>query len=476
VKLTPRPYQAQGINDIRVALRSHRSVLYVAPTGAGKTVLFTCIAEGCTERGRHVWIVVHRSELLDQASASLDKLGIPHGVVAPGFTPNRELVQVCSVNTLVRRLESKLLTSVDLIVLDEGHHASAGMWRKIITLRPDAKILGVTATPERADGQGLGVDAGGVYETMILGPSTAELIRDGWLTPFTIYAPPVRVDMTGVRTLRSGDYDQREIADRTDRPSITGDAVAHYKRIAPGLPGIAFCASVAHAKHVAEQFRAAGFRSESIDGEMSREHRKQLITGLGSGRIHVLTSCDIVSEGTDIPIVTVASLLRPTQSLGLYLQQVGRVLRPAPGKKQAIILDHVGNTRHGWPDDPRDWSLDGRKQRSASNDEEPTVRFERCPKCFICLRPAPVCPGCGYAFAPEVRAPQYVRGELEEVTAQDREKREAAIAKQREVGRAKTREQLEAIAKARGYKPGWVDNILRARGQLFQRRQQHQGA
>lgn len=367
-----RPYQVQAVAELRDCYRrGARAPLYQLPTGGGKTVVFCHISEGATKRGKSVWIVVHRQELLYQCSRALEGLGVMHGLIAPGFTPGIEHVQVASVQTLVKRLDSGRAAPPDLIVLDEAHHATAGSWRKIIEACPNSRLLGVTATPVRLDGQGLGVAGGGVFDALVSGPTIPELIAQGFLSPPVVYAPPTQLDLSGVRMV-GGDYAQGEIGRRMDKPTITGDVVAHYRRICNGAPAIAFCASVEHAKHVAADFRGAGFRAESLDGKMPDGQRKTLIDELGRGHLNVLTSCDIVSEGTDIPVVMAAILLRPTASMGLYLQQVGRALRPAPGKTRAVILDHVGNClRHGLPDEDREWSLAGVVRRSREGNLRP---------------------------------------------------------------------------------------------------------
>jgi DNA repair protein RadD len=481
---TLRPYQQRGADDLRVVFRSgSKAPVYVAPTGSGKTVLFTHIARGASERGNSVWILVHRQELLYQTSRALYVLGIDHGVVAPGFTPRPDArVQVCSVQTLARRIEQGRVGNVDLVVIDEAHHATAGTWRKVVEGRPDARIIGVTATPARTDGQGLGIAAGGVFDTLVLGPTLAELIADGYLCAPAVYAPPSQLDMSGVRLGNDGDYVRGEMARRMDKPTITGDAVDHYRRLCNGAPAIAFCASVEHAKHVAAQFRGAGYKSECIDGKMLDTERKDRIDALGNGRLNVLASCEIVSEGTDIPVVTAAILLRPTVSLTLYLQQVGRALRPVypdgaddstregrlaaiarSAKPRAVILDHVGNTfTHGLPDDDRTWDLAGvPKARRGENREKP-LAVTQCPKCYAAHRPGPECPSCGHVYQPTLIAPKQVDGRLQELSEADAE----AIRKAREkkaVLRARSLDELKAIARARGYKESWAEHVWNGR-------------
>lgn len=454
-----RPYQADAVSNLRGAYASgKRAPLFVLPTGGGKTFVFTYVSQQSVARGKSVCILVHRQELLLQASRSLREMGVPHGLISPRFPRNNEPVQIASVQTLIRRLK-RHPEHFDLIVIDEAHHAVAGSWRKIIDLMPNAKILGVTATPIRTDGQGLN----DVFDDLVIGSSMSSLIDMGYLVRPIVYAPPTAVDLTGVRK-RGGDFDQTQLADRMDKPTITGSAVEHYKKLCPFKPAIAFCASVAHAQHVAEQFKAAGFRARSIDGTMTDAERRNAIEDLGNGGLHVLTSCDIVSEGTDIPVVEAAILLRPTQSTGLYIQQVGRALRSSPGKTRAIILDHVGNVlRHGMPDEMRDWTLDGIAKQQHANDNEPDISVKQCEKCFACFKPSPVCPQCGHVHTIKERQVEETEGELQEV---DPAEIEAMRRKQRqEIGKARTLEELQKIAKERGYSKGWAYHIHKARGQ-----------
>lgn len=459
--ITLRDYQQQGVQALRQAYRGgFRAPLFVLSTGGGKTVVFSYVTQQASARGNRVWILVHRQELLRQSSDSLDDLGVEHGLIAPGKSPTGDLVQVASVQTLVRRLGK--IPPPDLIIVDEAHHASAASWRRVIEAYPQARLLGVTATPIRMDGKGLGVSSGGFFDTMIEGPSIRELIDRGYLSPPKVYAPPTDFSTEGMHS-RFGDYVKKEIAAAVDKPVITGSAVEHYRKICPNVPAIAFCASVAHAEHVAQEFRAAGFQAASVDGSMDDGRRKSLINALGSGGLHVLTSCDIISEGTDIPVVGAAILLRPTQSMGLFLQQVGRALRVCPGKKHAVILDHVGNClRHGMPDEIREWSLDGEDRKRASRgSQEVNDRVKQCERCYAVHPPAPKCPHCGFEYEPDARDIEQVDGELQEI---DEEHAEFLRRQRRsEVGRAKTLEDLQAIAKERGYRAGWARHIWNSR-------------
>jgi superfamily II DNA or RNA helicase len=457
-----RDYQQRAVEAVRDAYRQGaRAPLLVAPTGAGKTVMFSYVASSTAARGRRVLILAHRRELIRQASRKLRETGVQHGIIAPGHTATRDLVQVASVQTLGRRLTDPRYEAPDLIVIDEAHHAVAGQWATVCSAYPNARLLGVTATPERLDGRGLGVEVGGAFDTMVTGPTVAELIEGGFLTPSRVFAPAEAPDLTGVRT-RGGDYEAGALASAMVKPQIVGDAVNHYAKHAAGQPAILFSPSVAHAEAMAEAFRAAGFKAVAASGASEMSVRDAAIAGLGTGAVQVLCSCDLISEGLDVPAVSAVILMRPTKSLGLFLQQVGRGLRPAPGKTHLLILDHAGNTlKHGLPETPRDWTLEGRPKK-AKKDDVPPAR--QCPKCFAVHPPAPACTMCGHAYVAVAREIQHVEGELSELSGD----RLAALKTRplREVLRgADTEDQLKEIAKARGYKHGWVRHIMRERQQ-----------
>lgn len=464
-----RPYQNNAVDGIRQSfIQKNNSPLLVLPTGGGKTVVFSYIAAQTSSRGKRVLILVHRIELLRQTSKKLQEAGVYHGLINPKYTPNLHApVQVASVQTVVNRLTK--IHAPDLIIIDEAHHALAGTWKKILDAFPNARVLGVTATPCRGDGTGLGVEAGGVFDDLVMGPQISELIDMGFLVKPRIYAPKERLDLSAVRMIR-GDYDHKQLNDIVDKPTITGDAVQHYSRLCPGTPAVVFCVSVNHAQHVAEEFRRAGFRAYHADGTLDDDIRDRILSGLGNGTVDVVTSCDLISEGTDIPAIGCAILLRPTQSLGLYIQQVGRALRTADGKIQAIILDHVGNVlTHGLPDEERVWSLDGEKRtKRKKKEDEQNIRVLQCPSCFMVHEPGPVCTSCGHVYEVKANeAPKQVDGELAEMTEAHRE----AIKRSRvkEVSKAKTLEELERLAQERGYKSGWAKHVYNSRLQKLEK-------
>jgi superfamily II DNA or RNA helicase len=353
-------------------------------------------------------------------------------------------VQVASIQTLARRLHKLPRDFFQLVIIDEAHHSNAGTWAKVLEHFHQAHLLGVTATPIRLDGRGLGEH----YQAMVEGPSAAWLTDNGYLAPARVLAPP-GFDTTGLRK-RMGDFDTKEAEHRIG--TIMGDCVGHYRKHLDGQTAIAFCCSVAHAEAVASLFQCNGIPAASIDGSMTSEQRRDLLQALGTGRIRVLTSCALIGEGVDVPSVGGCILLRPTASTSLHLQMIGRCLRPSPGKAAAVVLDHVGNTlRLGHHLEPREWTLDGLAKRD--RDKAPSVKV--CPQCFAAMASqAKQCGECGHTFAAEARELQQVEGELVEVQRQQAK---------RQQGTAQSLDDLRQLAQQRGYKRGWAERVYQAR-------------
>jgi DNA repair protein RadD len=369
-----RDYQDECVGAIRQAFTRWRRVLFVLPTGGGKTVIFAFITSHAAAKGNRVIVLAHRQEIADQISTALAAMGVAHGRIQPGHAMTSDLVLVGMVQTVARRLA--VIPEPTLLVIDEAHHAVAGTWATIAAAWPNAKVLGVTATPERLDGVGLR-DA---FDQMVVGPDVRELIDDGYLAPFRYLAPNTAIDLSHVRSI-GGDFNSGDLERAVDQDGITGDVVQHYLKHLAGRTAIAFCVTVAHAEHVAVRFRDAGIPAASIDGTMSADERRDLVKRLRTGDIRVLTSCEIISEGFDAPVVGGAILLRPTQSFALFRQQVGRCLRPKSDGSAAFVIDHVGNVfRHGLPDEPHVWSLDSKKRTQADR-QKATASCRQCKAC-----------------------------------------------------------------------------------------------
>ena len=444
-----RPYQRNGITAIRALfLQGCRRVCYAAPTGSGKTILFCHAAKKAVENDQRVAVIVHRQELVDQTCAALAAEGAPYGVIAAGYAENLAApVQVAMVQTLVRRPDR--LGEIALSVIDECHHGMAATWRAMLELTPKARVLGVSATPERLDGKGLKE----IFDALVMGPSVKELIADGWLSAFVVYAPEHVVNLKGARTV-AGDYALGDLARRMNDELVIADAVREYRERLGGQSAICFCVTIEHSQAVARAFRAAGITARHIDGDTPAAERRQLIEQLANGEISVLCNCGLIAEGLDVPSVGGVILLRPTKSLALYLQQIGRALRPVPGKARAIILDHSGNVfQHGFPDLEHAWSLDGRPKKRGK------ALVRRCPECGA-LIPISVheCPECGADLRPPAPAPRTVPEPLVELDPATAHEHWLAHGNFKAVvewaGDDVAR--LHAVARARGYKPGWV--------------------
>ena len=441
-----REYQQGAVEDLRRNFRSGvKRQLLVSPTGSGKTVLFVYVTKGAASRGLRVLIITHRAEIMSQICRTLTEWAVPHATLTAGrHIPSGYQVMVASVQTLSRRLEGS--PPPDLVVIDEAHHSCAGSWVKVFAAYPKAFYLGVTATPERLDGKGLG----DFYHGMVMGPRVSWLIANGFLSRPRYFSPAHTLDVSSFKKT-AGDFNKAEVAVAVDRPSITGDAVDHYRRIAHGRTAIAFCVSIAHAEHVAAQFNASGIPAEVIDGTMDDEKRQEILARLRTGATLVLVSVDLVSEGFDLPAVGATILLRPTASLALHLQQVGRGLRPAPGKSDTIVLDHVGNcTRHGLAEEDREWSLDGYSAKKRKT--EAVLETKQCPECFA-IHAGPRCPECGHIRKSPIRELEQRDGELRELTTEELLARRTM---QREENACSSLEDFRQLALRRGYKPGWA--------------------
>lgn len=457
-----RDYQRQGILDIVQAFKNgSQRVLFTLPTGGGKTVIIADIAASGAKYNKRCMILVHRQELIRQTSDKLRKVGQPHGIIWSNQPRTDHLIQVASVQTLRNRHDR--YQAPDLIIIDEAHHAPASTYRTILDAYPFAKVLGVTATPERADGTGLDT----VFDELVLGPTISQLTEAGYLCPAVVYRPPRGYSLQGLRKI-AGDWETKGLAERASRPAVVGNLIDHYRRYAEGLKGICFAVNVDTARLLAKAFTVAGYPSASVDGSMSDGERQDTLKAFEKSEILLLMTCDLVSEGFDVPNAVVGILGRPTTSRGLHRQMIGRVLRPAEGKDSAIILDHAGNTfEHGLPDYEPDWTLLGTKGRRKSAGEAlPPSR--QCPECYRVFPPAPICPGCNYVFEAKGRQVEYVDGELQLATPS---KHEIKKEKRMEQGKAKSLEELIELGKQRGYKHPtmWAHQVYQGR----QREREH---
>lgn len=432
-----REYQTELIARTRKSWAAgHKQPCIVLGCGGGKSVIVAEIARKTTENHKRVLFIVHRKELCDQIRKTFEWWGVDMDYCTVGM-----------VQTVTRRLNK--IRPPALIITDENHHCLANSYRRIYDAFPGAYCVGVTATPVRLDGSGLG----DVNDDLIVGPPTRWLIDNGYLAPYQYYSVKL-IDADALKTCR-GEYDLTGVV--LDR-KIYGDVILSYHKFADGLKAICYCPSIPYSEQIAERFRAAGIPAAHIDGSTDKKERDRIISDFRTGKVQVLCNVDLISEGFDVPDCGAAILLRPTKSLTLYIQQAMRCMRYRPGKT-AVIIDHVGNVfRHGFPDDEREWDLYAKPDKKAK--KEPQIRAKECPECMAAVpSSAAVCPQCGYRFRAEGRElKEDGNAKIEEI------KRITADYTRPEDCRS-YRELLE-YAKNHGYKPGWAWYQSKARGYL----------
>ncbi len=388
------------------------------------------MATKASKKHNRVLFLVHRKELKDQTLSTLKWWGA-----------NMDYVEVGMVQTIVRRLTKTI--EPKLIITDENHHCLAKSYRKIYDYFPNAKLVGFTATPVRLNGGGLGE----INDILIEGPTVTELIEWGNLAPFKYYAPKV-IDTSKLK-IKRGEYVAKDIDDMFRKKAIWGDVVKHYKKLSDGKQAICYCSGIAQSERMAEEFNQAGIVAKHIDSETPKAEREAAIEYFRQGKIMILCNVDLISEGFDVPDCNTAILLRPTRSLGLFIQQSMRPMRYKPGKT-AIIIDHVGNVgRFGTPDIEREWKLDPKKESNTTVLEENPVK--QCPECFYTLPRAYTRCECGYEFKAEEKETKQIDSELVEVGSFN-----GFTMNYKEPKDCKNMSELYQLAKARNYKPGWA--------------------
>jgi len=436
--ITLRPYQIDISDRITQAWTDGaQNVCAVLPTGAGKTIVFgnkIAAAPGVT------FAIAHRQELIGQISMALAKYGINHVLHAPKKvvqwvvalqtrTFGKHFVNgpgaschVAGVITLLNRQHSLYseIQRASLWVIDEFHHCLRGnVWGKAVKLFPEScRGLGVTATPERADGKGIGRNASGFTDTMIVGPGMRQLIQADYLTDYRIFGPYSDIDLSGVTIGSTGDYSKPKLVAAVRKSHIVGDVVRSYCEIAPGKIGVTFVPDVKTAEELSQAYTAAGVPSRVVHAKTPDRERQESTEMLARGELKQLVNVDIFGEGYDLPAIETISMARPTESYPLYVQQFGRGLRIMEDKTDAIIIDHVRNvTRHGLPDSHREWSLDNRERRQSKRDPD-LVPIRTCRRCTAVYESwQKDCPYCGWVYVPEPTGTiEQVEGDITELS------------------------------------------------------------
>lgn len=434
-----REYQNDLIERVRDSYRhGYRSPCIVLPCGGGKSVIVAEIAKKTTYKGNDVLFLIHRRELRDQIIRTFSRWGV-----------DMSLCEVMMVQTAARKVEK--LRPPALIITDENHHCLASSYKKIYDAFPNARFVGVTATPVRLNGDGLG----DVNDILIPGVSVKWLIENHYLAPYDYYAPSVS-DLTGIK-INHGEYAAADIEKLLAKNTVFGDVIGYYKKLADGKQAVCYCASIRHSEQMAAAFRNAGIEAAHIDGNTPSEERTRIIEDFRRGAVDILCNVDLISEGFDVPDCECAILLRPTKSLTLFIQQSMRCMRYKPGKR-AVIIDHVGNyARFGMPDDDRVWTLDKKnKQDRKKSEAENPVNAKMCPHCFFVVPPMDKCPNCGFVFPKHERNLEEAEAELKKIEGF---KLDFSTADE-----CRNYSELVAYAKKKNYKPGWAYYQARQRG------------
>jgi superfamily II DNA or RNA helicase len=426
------PFQQTAKQKVYDARLLYKRILLQLPTGAGKTVI---AADIIREHNAPTVAIAHRQEIVTQISMALARENLRHRVIGPeavirscrgqhlselgnNYVDGTSALAVAGVDTLIRMGNTPWFNSVTMIFQDECHHQlKKNKWGKAYSLFPNAWLLGVTATPCRADGMGLGAHTDGFFETMITGPTGRELIEAGWLTDYKIYCPPSDLILNGIPISANGDYSPPKLSTAVHKSHIVGDVVKHYLKWSAGRRAIVFSVDVKAAVEQAATFRTAGVKAEVVSAKTPDALRASLLRQFRAGSIHVLCNVDLFGEGMDVPAVECVVMARPTASYALYAQQFGRALRILEGKPHAIIIDHVGNVqRHGLPDGFKVWSLDRRDRKS--NNARSEIPIKTCPSCLAAYQAlASSCPYCGYKPVPQSRSSvEFVDGDLFELS------------------------------------------------------------
>lgn len=421
--ITLRDYQLDLSDRLRAEVAripdGKRRVILQAETGSGKMVISCDLIRRCHEKGLRALFIARGREIVNQASATLWEMGVPHGIIMAGEDCPPARVFVCSKDTLwSRAVKRRCMTmpQADLVIVDEAHESLARSWQKILDFYSHAVLIGPTATPARPNGRGLG----GLWQAMVQCVPPSRLIAGGWIVPCRAFAPYVP-DLKGLPVGKDGDYIRQELSKLMDKAQLTGNIVRTWRELASDRPTVVYACDLQHAKHLRDEFADAGVSVEYLDGDMPADLRDGIVQRATSGQTQVVVNVLVLRQGVDIPRLSCAVLARPTRSFVFFRQAVGRVKRPFPGKADALVIDHAGAVyAHGLPDDDVEWTLSPSERIEDLRERKNGGRKPlRCPKCHCMFSGTNICPNCHFELKrlPKVREAE--PGKLIEVTAAD---------------------------------------------------------
>lgn len=458
-----RPYQTQAITDLRRSIaRGNKRVVLQLATGAGKTLIASEIIRSAVEKKKKVLFLAPRRELIYQAEGAFRRHGVRTGIIMAGERAMPLIdVQIASFDTLharAIRTERMALPDADVLLVDEGHLSISDSRKEIIQAYPDAVVVALTATPARGDGRGLGE----IYQDIVFGPTIRDLTDQEHLVPLRYFAPTMP-DLSKLRLNSDGDYAEKGLAKRMNTPKLIGDIVDNWLRIAPDRRTVVFCVDCAHSRGVRNMFLAAGIAAEHVDGETPLDERADIFDRVKSGETRVLCNVFVASYGLDIPALDCAVLARPTKNITLYLQTIGRIMRPFTEKLDGIVIDHAGAVKeNGFADDFVPWSLDGettvKDRKKAAQIEAGAPKEIKCEACHRVFKGARICPFCGHQCIGPTKAIPVHEAKLEEVKrAAERHNRDMTMEQKCQfIG------ELRGYARIHNHQDGWIAHKYRA--------------
>lgn len=444
-----RDYQEELVINIKQSiLKGNRSIIVQSPPRSGKTVVMAHIAKGATDKGNKVLFFSHRKEINEQVKKTFELNDV-----------NLNLVTIDGVQTLVRKLDE--LEEPEIILIDEAHHSKANSYTKIINHFPNALKLLFTGTPVRLNGDGFD----DIADDLVAGKSVKWLQEHGNIANFKYYAPSM-IDNSALKK-RGGEFTKDSI-DQSMKSVIYGDVIKHYEKLAKGKQAIVYAHSVEASHLISDTFNRAGYQSQAVSGKTPKIEREMAMRAFKNGNLKIMVNCELFTEGIDLPNVDVCIMLRPTQSLSLYLQFAMRPLNPRDGKT-AIIIDHVGNVeRFGLPNMDREWSLVREtKRKQSAKVGEPTTRV--CDNCYATYwSDTRICPECGHENELTKREIEEIKeAELQEISEQKQLKLKNRVSTYQSPDLCRTMDELTEYRKQHGYKPGWQYHIAKKLGILY---------
>jgi len=471
-----RPYQQNALDRIRLAFRTHRAkgvdpkVMVCSPTGSGKGVMLSSVINSAAAKGSKVLFLVHRTEILFQVSDYMDHYEIKHGIIKAGeiYDP-RHNVDLASVQTMIRRIKHKDFGPYDMIVVDEAHHSTAATYVEIIKKYAPKLLLGFTATPCRKSGMGLGA----MYNELVIVATMQDLVDQGYLVPVRYFAP-FEPDLKGVK-ITAGDYNEKQLSMAMMQGAITANIVEKWKQLGEGRQTVCFTTTVAHSVAVCEKFRAEGISAEHVDGTTDPEERKDILKRYVRGEFQILCNCAVFTEGVDIPTISCVIMARPTKSIVMYLQCVGRGMRLASGKTDMILLDMAGvYWEHGPITEITNWSLNEKTKMGSEKNEKRKERNSRpitCLSCHHVYTGQLKCPHCGTIptkerYGQDVEEIDAVLGEIvyKGATGKDKSKKSKNFTMEE---KQSWYSQLLMHARTKGYSDGWAAHQYKAKHQVW---------